>query len=118
MTMAIDTLKAARRLREAGFSEPQAEALVATVVEGAEDAELATKRDVSDLETALRSDMRDTEHRLNAQMREMELRLKVEIEAGNSRTQARLIGIVLGALGVNILAMLGAMLGLAKLLGH
>jgi hypothetical protein len=28
--MAIDTLKFAKRLREAGFSEPQAEAVVAT----------------------------------------------------------------------------------------
>lgn len=32
--MAIDTLKAAKRLREAGFTEPQAEAVIAAVQEG------------------------------------------------------------------------------------
>jgi hypothetical protein len=45
--MAIDTLKVARRLREAGFSEPQADALVAAVQEGAEGADLATKADLA-----------------------------------------------------------------------
>ena len=34
--MAIDTLKVARRLRDAGFSETQAEAVVVAVQEGAE----------------------------------------------------------------------------------
>ena len=40
--MAIDTLKVAKRLREAGFTESQAEAFTAAVQEGTEGADLAT----------------------------------------------------------------------------
>ena len=104
MLVAIDTLKVARRLREAGFSEPQAEAVVAAVQQGAEDAEIATKRDVAELGTQLRSEMR-----------EMELRLKVEIEAASGRTQNRIIGMILGALLINVLAILGSMFLLMRL---
>jgi hypothetical protein len=45
--MAIDTLKLARRLREAGFNEAQAEAVADAVREGAEGADLATKSDLA-----------------------------------------------------------------------
>jgi hypothetical protein len=45
--VAIDTLKPARRLREAGFSEAQAEAVADAVREGAEGADLATKGDLA-----------------------------------------------------------------------
>jgi DNA-binding transcriptional MerR regulator len=105
--MTIDTLKVARRLREAGFSESQAEAVVEAVRDGAEDADFATKHDLSLFESELRGEMR-----------EMEARLKADIETANARTQIRLTGMILGALGVNILAVLGAMFGLAKLLGN
>ena len=52
--MAIDTLKIAKRLREAGFSDPQAEAGIATVQEVAEGGEFATKADLKAEITALR----------------------------------------------------------------
>ena len=105
--MTIDTLKVARRLREAGFNEPQADALVAAVQEGAETADVATKRDLAEAVAQLRSEMR-----------EMELRLKLEIETAARHTESRLNNTILGALGVNFVAMPGAMFGLAKLLGH
>jgi hypothetical protein len=44
--VAIDTPKVAKRLREAGFTEPQAEAVIAAVQEGTESADLATKEDL------------------------------------------------------------------------
>jgi hypothetical protein len=62
--MAIDTLKVAKRLREAGFTEPQAEALIAAVQEGTEGADLATKMDIGDL----RSELRQAELRLEARI--------------------------------------------------
>ena len=43
--MALDTLKVARRLREAGFSEPQTEAVLATVQEAEAGADRATRAD-------------------------------------------------------------------------
>jgi hypothetical protein len=50
--MAIDTLKVTKRLREAGFTEPQAEAVIAAVQEGTEAADLATKIQSQDHEGA------------------------------------------------------------------
>ena len=127
--MAIDTLKVARRLREAGFSEPQADALVAAVQESAESADLATKRDLAEAVTETKRDLAEavTETKrdlaeavsqLRSEMREMELRLKLEIETTARHTESRLVGMILGALGINLLGTLGAMFGLAKLLGH
>ena len=126
--MTIDTLKVARRLREAGFSEPQAEAVVAAVQEGAEGADLASKSDIAALKgdiavvkediAVLKRDLEDTAAKLRAEMREMELRLKLEIETAARHTETRLVGMILGALGINLLGTLGAMFGLAKLLGH
>ena len=101
--MAIDTLQMAKRLREAGFSEPQAEAVIATVQGAAEGAELATKSDVA----ALRSEIREVEPRFEA-----------KLEAVKSDILNRVFSMILGALIVNIVAIFGAMFGVAKLLGH
>ena len=86
--MAIDTLKVARRLREAGFSEPQADAVLATVQESAEGAELATKADL-------------------AELRGTELRLEAKIEAVEADILSRVFGLIVGA-----------MFAMAKLVGH
>jgi len=52
--MAIDTLKVAKRLREAGFTEPQAEAVTAAVQEATEEAEFATKADIAEVKAEIR----------------------------------------------------------------
>jgi len=57
--MAIDTLKVAKRLREAGFTEPQAEAVTAAVQEATQGAELATKADLAELRTELKAEIVD-----------------------------------------------------------
>ena len=94
--MTIDTLKVARRLREAGFSEPQAEALVAVVQEGAESTDFATKGDLA----------------------VMGAELKTAIETAKSEMLGSMFQMVLGAVPVNFVAMLGVMFAFAKLLGH
>jgi len=108
--MAIDTLKVAKRLREAGFTEPQAEAVTAAVQEATEEAEFATKADIAEVK---------------AEIREAELRLEAKIEAIRSDMGAmkadilnRVFGLILGALVVNIVAIVGAMFALAKLVAH
>ena len=55
--MAIDRLKVARRLRDAGFSETQAEAVVAAVQEGSEGADFATKADLAVLSAEFRAEI-------------------------------------------------------------
>lgn len=105
--MAIDTLKVARRLREAGFTEPQAEAVVDAVREGADDAELATKHDLALLESGLR-----------AEMREMEQRLIAKIEAASAALMNRVVGMIFGTVLVNVVTIFGAMFAAVKLLSH
>ena len=77
MTVAFDTLRAARRLRdEAGFDERQAGVLVDTFAEGMTET-LATKSDVD----SLRSDLGKTETKLQGQMRELEQRMTIRLGA-------------------------------------
>ena len=76
---------------------PQAEAVIATVQEAAEGAEFATK---GDLEAAIAA--------LHSALREVELRLEARLEAIKSEILNRVFGLILGALVVNIVAMLGA----------
>ena len=92
--MPIDTLKVAKRLREAGFTEPQAEAVIAAVQEGTEGAELATRADLA------------------------ELRLEAKLEAIKADILNRVFGLILGTLVVNIVAIVGAMFAVAKLIAH
>ena len=119
--MAIDTLKVAKRLREAGFTEPQAEALIAAVQEGTEGADLATKADLADLRTGIKADIAD----LRSELRQADLRLEAKIEAIRVDMAAmegdilsRVFGLILGALVVNIVAIVGAMFAVAKLVAH
>jgi hypothetical protein len=101
--MAIDTLQMAKRLREAGFTEPQAEALTTAVQAATEGADLATKADIAELRTAIR---------------EAELRLEAKIETIKADILNRVFGLILGTLVVNIVAIVGAMFAVAKLTGH
>ena len=134
--MAIDTLKVARRLREAGFTEPQAEAVVEADRDGSENSDLATKQDLMLLSTELRAEIAAVRAELGAEiaavraelgaeiaavraeMREMEQRLIARIEAAKAEMIGRMFSMIIGAVLVNIVAMLGAMFAFAKLLGH
>jgi uncharacterized membrane protein required for colicin V production len=68
---------------------------------------LATKRDLDAAIAALRSEIR-----------EIELRLEAKIEAMKADILNRVFGLILGTLVVNIVPIVGAMFGVAKLLGH
>ncbi len=123
--MAIDTLKVAKRLREAGFTEPQAEAVVAAVQEATGGADLATKTDIVDLRSALKAEIADLRSELKAEiadlrseLRQTELRLEAKIEAIKADILSRVFGLILGTLVVNIVAIVGAMFAVAKLVGH
>jgi hypothetical protein len=123
--VAIDTLKLAKRLREAGFTEPQADALVVTVQESTSAANLATKQDIADLRSAterdvgeLRPTIEEVRTRLQAELREAELRLEVKLEGLKAEILNRVFSMITGTLVVNIVAIFGAMFGVAKLLGH
>jgi DNA-binding transcriptional MerR regulator len=123
--MAIDTLKVAKRLREAGFTEPQAEAVIAAVQEGTEGADLATKFDIAELRTEikveiaeLRTEIKADIADLRSELRQSELRLEAKIEAIKADILNRIFGLILGTLVVNIVAIIGAMFAVAKLVGR
>ena len=88
MSVAFDTLRAARRLREeGGFDETQAGALVDIFAEGMTET-LATKADLELLrgdlektEAALRGDLEKTEAALRGEMRELEQRMTIRLGA-------------------------------------
>ena len=123
--MAIDTLKVAKRLREAGFTEPQAEAVTAAVQEATQGAELATKADLAELRTefkaeivALRTELKAEIADLLGELRQSGLRLEAKIEAVKADILNRIFGLILGTLVVNIIAIVGAIFAVAKLIAH
>jgi hypothetical protein len=92
VAIAFDTLEYARRLRQAGFDERQAEGMTQALVIAMTDT-LATKRDLSELQVLLKADMRELELRLKADMAALEARLE-------TRLTIRLGGLMLAGIGV------------------
>ncbi len=73
--IAFDTLKFAKRLKEAGFTEQQAEALADAEAELIEQ-NLATKRDSADL----KRDIKELEVTLRNDLKQLEVTLRNEIK--------------------------------------
>ena len=111
MSVAFDTLRAARRLRdEGGFDEKQAGILVATFAEGMSEG-LASKADLektesvlrseigelrSDLEkteSALRSDLEKTESALRSDLEKTESALRSDLEKTESALRSEIGGL-------------------------
>ena len=145
--MPIDTLKVAKRLQAAGFTDPQAEAVVAAVQEAEASSDLVRKRDLdavrnelkgeiaalrtelkaeigdlradmAALRTDLKAEIAALRSELEADIRESELRLEAKIEAIKADILNRVFGLILGTLVVNIVAIVGAMFAVAKLVAH
>ncbi|MCI0653005.1 MAG: CCDC90 family protein [Methylococcaceae bacterium] len=77
--IAFDTLKFAKRLKEAGFTEQQAEALAVAEAEFIVD-NVATKRDLEELEVALKRDIKELEVALKRDIKELDVALKRDIK--------------------------------------
>ena len=86
--------------------------------EGTESADLATKEDLKAEIAALRSELKAEIADLRSELRQAELRLEAKIEAIKSDILNRVFGLILGTLMVNIVAIIGAMFAVAKLVGH
>lgn len=121
--VAFDTHKFAKRLREAGFTQPQAEAVTQAVQEAAsiDLTALATKqdlaevqRDIAELRQATKTDIAELRQTSKSDVREAELRLEAKI----AETKADLLKTIVGAVVFNSAVVLAGMFGLAKLLGH
>jgi|AGTN01.2.fsa_nt_gi hypothetical protein len=90
----FDTLKLADRLQAGGFSAEQSRAAASALAEAMSGADLATKNDLAPLAT------------------------KSDIADAKADTLKAVIGLLIGAVTLNAAVVVGAMFGLAKLLGH
>ena len=77
-TAVFDTLAYAKKLKEAGVPEKQAEIHAEAIVEIVED-KLATKRDLKDLEVAVQRDIKELEVTVQRDIKELELRLIIKL---------------------------------------
>ncbi len=80
--IAFDTLKFAKRLKEAGFTEQQAEALADAEAEFIEQ-NLATKRDIADLKrdiADIKRDIKELEVTLRNEIKQLDVTLRGEIK--------------------------------------
>ena len=98
----FDTLTYAKKLREAGFTEQQAEAQ-AEALKAVVDDNLATKRDIE----LVRSDPKESELRRNheialvrSDLKELEARITHEMKHMESRITIRLGGMIVAAVVV------------------
>jgi len=95
MAIAIDTLAYARRLREAGFTEEQAEGQAKALAAAMTDS-LATKQDLQELETRVDARFRqidtcliELEKRLETRMSELEKRVEIRLFEFEKRMETR-----------------------------
>lgn len=103
---AFDTLRLARSLREkAKLSPEQAEGFADAMAEMMQ-GDLATKSDIGEV----KADARDNRTELEARIREAELRLEKQMEA----SKAEILKWMFGTIGLQTLAILGAVLALAR----
>ena len=87
--IAFDTLAYAKKLKQAGVPEAQAEIHAEAMAELVEE-RLATKRDLKELEERLTNRMQATEERLNNQMRSMEERLNSQMRSMEERLNSKM----------------------------
>jgi hypothetical protein len=95
MAWAFDTLGYAKRLREAGVPNPQAEGHAEAAREFIM-TELVTKQDL----LAVRQDLQETEFRLKEAMNALEAKLEARIDTQTLRLTVRLGGIVAAGIGL------------------
>ncbi|MBV9861703.1 MAG: DUF1640 domain-containing protein [Alphaproteobacteria bacterium] len=98
----LDTLEISKRLKGAGFTELQAEAMTGVLRDAheAEIAELATKTDLGRVEAALKTDLGRVEAALRADMTS----LRAEMEILRRDLTIRLGGMIVVATGILLAA--------------
>lgn len=106
----FDTLKFAKRLKEAGFTEQQAEALADAEAEFIEQ-NLATKRDIADL----KRDIKELEVTLRSDIKQLDLKIE-QTRSDLARDLKDLEYRMTIKLGTLMVVAVGAMATLAKLL--
>ncbi len=127
-TLAFDTLKFAQTLRDkAKFTQEQSEGLAIAIADATSD-QIATKANIAQLDGDLRSDLQrvDTSvQRLDFSMKAEMTAMKADMRATESRLEAKIESLrsdvlkwIVGSIGFQTLVILGAVVTLAKIVGH
>lgn len=87
---------------KANFTQEQSEGLAIAISEATSD-QLATKSDIREL---------------RQEMREMEARLEAKIDSKIDALRIEMLKWIIGAIGVQTVVLLGAMISLIRLAGH
>ena len=86
-TIPFDTHKIVKELQEAGFDEPQAEAVV-SAMGAAIVGNLATKADLQEFRAATKADMQEHRNATQADIRELRNEFKADMQEHRNATQA------------------------------
>jgi hypothetical protein len=121
--VAFDTLKLARTLRDKAKLPPdQAEGFAEAISEAVQ-GDLATKADVKASESALRADIKTVETSLRAEikvvandLRTTEATLRAEIRSQVADAKTDIIKWMVGAVGLQTVAIIGAIIALIRIL--
>jgi hypothetical protein len=92
--------------------------VLAAVQPAAAGADLATKTDLKTAIAELRTELKAEIAELRGEMRQSELRLEAWLESVKVDVLNQVFSLILGALVVNIVAIVGAVLAAVKLAGH
>ena len=108
--MTFDTLAIAKRLRAAGFTEPQAEAMTAAISDGRqfELEQLATKSDLATLKTDLTTDLAELRAATRADFAVVDTKI--------AQLEVRLVKWLAGVLITQVAAVIGVVVSIATVL--
>lgn len=122
--MALDTHAFVKTLTAAGMPEAQAEAVttLVTVAREADTAQLVTKADLqialADLKAEFKAELQREIGGLRTEQQREIGSLRAELATTKSDLLKWMIGLVLGAVLLNVMTVVGAMVALIKVLGH
>ena len=100
-TIPFDTHKIVKELQEAGFDEPQAEAVV-SAMGAAVVGNLATKADLQEFRYATQADMQEHRNATQADIRELRNEFKSDMQAMELRIMLRMGGLIVAGVGLII----------------
>ena len=123
----FDTLKLADRLEAGGFTAEQARTFAGALADAVSGSEIATKQDLANLTTkadlqAVKADIQAVKAELHALKGDVQATkgdiqtVRSELHAGLAETKAEILKWMVGTIGVQTAAILGAVIALMRLM--
>jgi hypothetical protein len=111
---AFDTHSSAQTLTAAGMPEPQAVTALIKVARDADFSTLATKADLAQVEAVLRREIAELRTELHQEIGG----LRADLAETKADILKWMFGMIAGAIVINVMTIIGAMLALVRILAH